>query len=123
MAETKTTKPTSVADYIEGLPEPVQAALASIRETIRTAAPDTVESLSYGILKFSFSGTFLHIGAWKAHFGLYPIYPDAGSLEADVAPYRAAKDTLRFRYDRPLPLDLIARLVHARVEQQARRAE
>lgn len=123
MTETGKTKPASLAAYIESLPETVRADLATIRETIRSTAPDTVESLSYGIVKFSFAGTFLYIGAWKAHFGLYPIYPDAGPLEAEIAPYRGSKDTLRFRYDRPLPLDLIARLVRARQEQEARRTE
>ena len=53
------------------------------------------------------------VGAWKHHIGLYPIPALDDDLEAEVAPYRAAKDTVQFPYRDPIPYDLIERLVAA----------
>lgn len=114
MDKAASAKPKTVEDYVAAQPQAVQDRLGAVRAVFRAAAPDVVETLSYGIIKFAFGGSFLYLGAWKSHLGLYPVYPDFGTLEPEVAPYRAAKDTLQFRYDRPLPLDLVTRIVKAR---------
>ncbi len=68
---------------------------------------------------FSHDGEYLvYLGAWKKHIGLYPIPAFDGELEHDVAPYRAAKDTVRFPYNKAIPYDLIERLVVALVERK-----
>ena len=52
----------------------------------------------------------MYFAAWKRHIGVYPVPPAQGALERELAPYRAAKDTVRFPLSRPVPYELIERL-------------
>jgi hypothetical protein len=58
-----------------------------------------------------------YLGGWQKHVGLYPIYRQAPELEAEVAPLRAGKDTVKLVYDRPILYPLVTRLVKARVRE------
>lgn len=108
------TKFTTVDEYVSSYPDDVQLILRQIRQIILVIAPTVVESISYQIIKASVDGdTLIFLAAWKHHIGLYPIPVLKGDLEAEVAPYRAAKDTVRFRYRDPIPYGLIERLVTA----------
>jgi uncharacterized protein YdhG (YjbR/CyaY superfamily) len=106
----------SIESYIAGLPPDVEFIMERIRETIRSVAPDAIESIKYDMPLFQFSGTYLYVGAWKKHIGMYPIYPAAPALEKEIAPYRAKKDTVQFLYKHPIPYDLIARIALARIK-------
>ena len=105
---------TSVDEFVSSFSEDVQLMLEQIRQVILAIAPTAVESISYQIIKASVDGdALIFVGAWKHHIGLYPIPAFDGELEAEVAPYRAARDTVQFRYRDPIPYDLIERLVTA----------
>lgn len=106
----------TVADYVAGLEPHAAEVIAQLRDTMRTVAPDVEESISYDIVLFKYSGAYLYAGAWNKHIGIYPVYPapDA-ALEADIAPYRSGKDTVQFKYGKPIPYDLIARIAAARI--------
>jgi len=108
------TKFATADDYGLSFPDEVQLILEQVRQIIMAIAPTAVESISYQIIKASVDGdTLIFLAAWKHHIGLYPIPVLKGDLEAEVAPYRAAKDTVRFRYRDPIPYGLIERLVTA----------
>lgn len=113
-------KPTTVDRYIASLPAPTRAVAESLRRAIITAVPDAEESISYNMPAFSKGGaTFLYFGAWKTHIALYPVARGTPAFEARVAPYRAMKDTIRFSYDAPLPIALVASI--ARSQARSRR--
>lgn len=102
----------SVGDYIGTFPADVQAILREVRHTIRSAVPAADETISYHLPTFTLNGNVLvYIAAWKRYLSLYPVPAVDDALEQAIAPYRAAKSTLRFPFDQPVPYELIGRLV------------
>ncbi|GAA1823185.1 iron chaperone [Agromyces salentinus] len=109
-------KPTTVDEYLATFEGEPAERLAAVRAAIHEVLPDAEERLRYDIPGIAIRGRYwLHFAGWKKHIGLYPV-PHAADeeLEARIAPWRAAKDTVNLPYTKPLPLDLvrdIARLV------------
>jgi uncharacterized protein YdhG (YjbR/CyaY superfamily) len=102
----------TVDQYVASFPPPVQEVLGELRQTIRRAIPGSDESIRYNMPCIKLDGTYVvHFAAWKKHIGMYPIPGFDDSFENEIAPYRAAKDTIRLRYRQPIPYDLIGRLV------------
>ena len=111
-------KPGTIDDYIAGFPPDVQKILRKIRQTIRKAAPDANEVISYRMPAFKRNGILVYFAAFKNHIGLYPpVQGDAELIEA-AAPYAGEKGNLRFPLDRPIPYDLIDRIVRLKVRQE-----
>lgn len=101
--------------YLSELPETTRATLAHLRRTIKSAAPDAVESISYGSPTFKYkSRPLIYFAAWKNHCALYGI--DVEVHKEALAGYDASKGTLRFPPDQPPPEGLIKILVTARIE-------
>ena len=114
---------TTVDDYIAKLPHDVQLVVQRVRHSIRVALPEAEERVRYGMLAIMLNDRYaLHFAGWKKHIGLYPVAVLSESLEAEIAPYRTNKDSVRFLYSRPIPYDLIER-VAAELEQARRAAE
>jgi uncharacterized protein YdhG (YjbR/CyaY superfamily) len=109
--------PTNVDEYIAAFPRKVQAILQRIRATIRRAAPDAREVVSYRMPTFKLNGALLHFAAFKNHIGLYPPVRGNADLEKAVRPYAGETGNLRFPFDRPIPYALIERIVKFRVKQ------
>jgi uncharacterized protein YdhG (YjbR/CyaY superfamily) len=108
----------SIDAYIASLPEAVQPLVDDLRRTILEAAPDATQAIKYNMPAFRLDGTYLiYLGAWKKHIGLYPVASGDAAFEAMVAPYRTAKDTIRFALGKPIPHDLVTRIVKARLAQ------
>lgn len=106
------TKFTTVDEYVSSFADDVQTILQRIRQIIATVAPTAVESISYQIIRASVNGdALIFVGAWKHHVGLYPVPALDAELQSEVAPYRAAKDTVQFPYRDPIPYDLIERVI------------
>jgi uncharacterized protein YdhG (YjbR/CyaY superfamily) len=110
----------TIDDYISSLPEDVQVVLEKVRQTIRNALPAAGERISYQIPTFTLDGRdLIYVAAWKHHIGLYPISTADEAFERELAPYRAAKATVRFPLREPIPCELIERLVAFRVRQRS----
>ena len=102
--------------YIVALPEAVRDVASSVRETIKKAAPGALEAMKYGMPVFQKAGaSFIYFAVWKKHVGLYPIYRGTDDFEEAIGPYRVKKDTVQFPLDKPLPNELIARIVHSQL--------
>lgn len=109
----------TIDDYISTFPEDVQVILEKVRQTIRNAVPSAGERISYQIPTFTFDGRdLIYVAAWKHHVGLYPVSTADEDLERELAPYRAARATVRFPLRSPIPYQLIERLVAFRVRQR-----
>lgn len=107
----------TIDEYIKAYPEDVQTILGKIRKTISKAAPDTVEAISYQMPAFKLNGNLVWFAAFKNHIGFYPIPSGDESLNKALKPYIKGKGTLQFPLDKPIPYDLITRIVSARIIQ------
>ena len=113
------TKFQSVEEYVSSFAPDVQAILKKARRAIRKAAPGAEEVISYQIIAFKVNGKrMVYLGGWKNHVGLYPIPVFDQEFEEEVSAYRAAKDTLQFPLRKPIPYDLIERVVARLIDRQ-----
>ena len=102
----------TVEDYIRGYPEDIRDVLRELQRRIGAIVPDVGEKISYQIPTVTMGGQpLVYYAAWKQHIGMYPIPPAEPALEEQIAPYRAAKDTVRFTYKKPIPYELIEDMV------------
>jgi uncharacterized protein YdhG (YjbR/CyaY superfamily) len=115
--------PESVDDYIAQFPPRVRALLKKLRRTIKAAAPDAEEKISYRMPAYSQSGVIVYFAGYEHHIGLYPL-PDAmGTFKHDLARYPCGKGSIQFPLEEPLPLGLIARIVKYRVAANLQKAQ
>lgn len=108
---------TSIDEYIARFPADVQAILEQIRATIRAAAPDAKEVISYQMPAFHQEGNLVYFAAWKEHIGFYPPVADEADFKPEVAVYEGAKGNLQFPLDQPMPVELIRKIVKFRVQE------
>ena len=111
-----------VDEYILQFSPEVQVILQQIRNIISTAAPEAEEIISYRMPAFRFHGILVYFAAFKQHIGLYPPVSGDHSIEQDILPYAGEKGNLRFPLDRPIPFNLIRRIVKLRLKQNQAKA-
>ena len=112
----------SVAAYLRATPPAPRAALQQLRKTIKAAAPQATEVISYGMPCFKHHGTLLCFAAFKDHCSLFMSTYVTRALKKELASYDTSKGTIRFTADKPLPAALVRKLVKARIAQnEARR--
>ena len=121
--KTDQTAPRSIDEYIAGFPHDVQEILEKMRMTIRKAAPDAGETISYRMPTFTLKGNLVHFAAHKKHIGLYPTPSGIEKFEDELSAYRSSKGAVQFPLDRPIPFDLISEIVKFRVKENLERAE
>jgi uncharacterized protein YdhG (YjbR/CyaY superfamily) len=120
----KRTAPKDIDEYIGGFPTDVQAILQKIRSTIRKAAPQAQETISYQIPTFTLKGQYLiYFAAFKKHVSLYPAPRGVEKFKKTLSAYPGGKGTVRFPLDKPLPFGLISRIVKYRVKESLDRAK
>ncbi len=110
----------SVDEYIATFPNDVQVLLKQMRQTINQAAPEAKEKIAYGIPTFTLHGNLVHFGGFKDHVSFFP----GGVVELfkdNLKSYKTAKGTIQFPLDKPLPLNLIRKIVTFRVAQNSAR--
>ncbi len=110
-------KITTIDEYIIGFPADVREHLQQIRETIKNAAPQAKEKISYGMPTFYLNGNLIHFAGYKNHIGLYPDPQGIDAFKVELSIYKGAKGSVQFPLNQPMPLDLIARIVNFRVQQ------
>lgn len=115
----------SVDEYMAGLPDDRRAAMEELRATIRSAAPDAVEAISYNMPAFRMDGRFfVSYEAFKRHYSLFPWTDEMiGELGDALKPYAVGKGTLRFPADEPIPRELVTRIIEIRLREFARQAD
>lgn len=114
----KSTSFSSVDEYIATFPEKTQKILEELRLTIKAAAPQAEEKISYNIPAFTLDGKYLiYFAGWKNHISIYPIPTGSESFNKKVSEFAAGKGTLKFPIDRPLPLGLITEMVEFRIAE------
>ena len=107
-----------IEDYLTEFAGSTLDRLNQIRRTIREEAPEAEELISYGIPTFDINGRHLiHFAGYKNHVGLYPTPHGIEAFEQELAAFPQGKGSVQFPHDRPLPLDLVRRIVRHQVAQ------
>jgi uncharacterized protein YdhG (YjbR/CyaY superfamily) len=107
-------KAKDIDSYIAGFPKEVQEPLKEIRAAIKKAAPALEEAIKYDMPTFMLDGKNLfHFAAFKKHIGFFGAATDNESF----APYKTGKGSIQFPLNQPMPLDLITRIVIAKINQ------
>lgn len=109
----------SIDEYVAGFPPEARAALAEVRAIIRETAPGATERMSYDMPTFDLNGHHLvHFAGWQKHIGFYPISAGiAAANQADLATLKQGKGSVQFPLGKPMPRDLIRRIVEARIRE------
>jgi uncharacterized protein YdhG (YjbR/CyaY superfamily) len=106
-----------IDEYIATFPENVQEILEKIRNVISQTAPEAQEAISYGMPTFKLKGNLVHFAAYKKHIGFYPVPSGIAAFEEELSEYKHAKGSVQFPLDKPIPYDLIKRIVEFRVKE------
>ncbi len=114
--------PGTVDEYLARVPPKFRTTLRRLRATIRTAAPDAEEIISYRMPAFRQNGILVYYAAFEDHCSLFVASPEIRRrFSAELKPFMAGKGTLRFTPESPLPAGLVTRIVKARVAENAAR--
>ncbi len=114
--------PDTIDAYIATFPSKVRAILKKIRATAKKAAPKATEKISYRMPAFFQNGVLIYFAAFKNHIGIFPPVRDDEQLLEQIAPYAGPKGNLQFPLDKPIPFNLITRIVKLRLKQNLARA-
>lgn len=108
----------TIDEYIKAFPKDVQVILEKVRHTIRKAAPEAVEWISYQMPTFKLNGKGLvYFAAYETHIGFYPIPSGVAAFKKELSPYKKGKGSVQFPIDKPVPYDLVRRIVEFRVKE------
>ena len=121
--ESEKTPPRNVDEYIAGFPDEVQVKLEKLRATIKAAAPESEEKISYQMPTFALKGNLVHFAAYEHHIGFYPASSGIEQFKAELSIYKGGKGSVQFPLDQPIPYDLIRKIVSFRVKENISRAE
>ena len=103
---------TTIDEYISTFPEDIQAVLEKVRQSLQKAAPETVETMSYGIPTFNLNGKHLvFFAGWKHHISLYPIPAGDEAFQQELSHYKRAKGTIQLPLNKPIPYDFVEKMV------------
>lgn len=112
----------NIDEYIAASPAEVQPILQKIRETIHNAAPDAVETISYGMPAFAQHGVLVYFAPFKNHIGFFPTGSGIAAFQGQLGDYKTSKGTVQFPFTQPIPYDLIRRIVQFRVKENLGKA-
>jgi uncharacterized protein YdhG (YjbR/CyaY superfamily) len=108
--------------YIAGFPPAIREMLEQLRATILAAAPGTEEAFSYQMPTFKLKGNLVHFAVQTKHIGFYPAPSGIEHFKAELAGYQTSKGAVQFPLDRPIPYDLVGRIVAFRVQENLAKA-
>ncbi|RUT45342.1 hypothetical protein EJP82_15380 [Paenibacillus anaericanus] len=113
----------SIDEYIRKFSPEVQIILESLRKVIKESAPGAEEKMSYQMPTFALHGNLVHFAAYKNHIGFYPTPSGIDAFREELAEYKGAKGSVQFPLEKPLPYELISKIVKFRVDENIKLAE
>lgn len=122
MEENKVTYET-FDEYIIQFPTEIQEILQTLRKVIKDAAPDAKEKISYQMPTFVLHGNLVHFAAYKNHIGFYPAPSGIEAFKDELSQYKGAKGSVQFPIEKPLPYELISKIVKYRLVENIKKAE
>jgi uncharacterized protein YdhG (YjbR/CyaY superfamily) len=113
---------TRVELYIAKYPEQEQNLLRQLREIIHEEVPEVVETISWGMPTFNYLGNLVFFAGYKKHIGFYPLPSGIEAFKQELEGFPTTKGTIQFSLDKPLPEDLVRKLIRFRVEENRKKA-
>ncbi|MDR2825072.1 MAG: DUF1801 domain-containing protein [Prevotellaceae bacterium] len=113
----------TIDEYIMGFEPVIQKTLNELRNFIKTEAPEATEKISYGMPTFYLKGNLVHFAAFKDHYGFFPSPSGINEFAEELAPYRTGKGTLCFPFNKPIPWDILKKVIQYRVEENSKKKE
>lgn len=110
-----------IDEYIAIQTPEVQILLEQMRETIKKAAPEAEEVISYNMPAFKYHGMLVYFAAYKKHIGFYATPTGNLEFEKELSVYKQGKGSVQLPLKQPLPLDLISRIVQFRVKENLKK--
>lgn len=107
----------TVDEYIALQPAARRDALKLLRTTIRKAAPDAVETISYQMPAYKLFGMLAFFSATNTHYGFYPTSSPMIPFREKLKPYSTSKGAIRFPFDKPIPVKLVTEIVKWKVKE------
>ena len=112
----------TIDEYIKIFPQDVQSILERLRQTIRKAAPEAVEAISYQMPTFKLNGkSLVYFAAYKHHIGFYPVPSGIKAFKKELSQYKTGKGSVQFPIDKPVPHDLVKKIVIFRVKENMKK--
>jgi uncharacterized protein YdhG (YjbR/CyaY superfamily) len=118
--EVKKEKIISIDEYILQFPKDVQEILNRLRGVIKEAAPEAIEKISYQMPTFYLHGNLVHFAAYERHIGFYPAPSGIEAFKDDLSEYKYAKGSVQFPFTKPLPYELVKKIVKFRVVESVK---
>lgn len=112
----------NVDEYLALQPAETFAKLEKLRQTIKKAAPEAEEVISYGMPAYKFHGMLVYFAGYKNHIGFYPTSSGIKAFEKEISAFENSKGTVRFPIEKPLPVGLITKIVKYRVKENLQKA-
>jgi len=115
--------PKTIDEYISFYPPNIQEILKELRATIKAAAPEAEEIISYQMPAYRYHGIVVYFAAFSKHIGFYPKVSGIETFKNELSVYKGAKGSVQFPLDKPLPLELIAKIIRFRVNENLEQAQ
>lgn len=107
--------------YISRYDEDIQAILQELRKLIKEEAPDATEKISYQMPTFYLNGNLVHFAAQKNHIGFYPAPSGVAAFKEELTDYKTSKGSIQFPLTKPIPYEIVRKIVRFRVEEANRK--
>lgn len=116
-------KPENFEVYITAFPKETQKLLKQLRTTIRKAAPEAEELISYAMPAYKLNGPLVYFAGYKNHIGFYPSTSGISAFKKELSVYKGAKGSVQFPLDKPLPLELVTKIVEFKVAENLQKVK
>jgi len=113
--------PATIDEYISRYPPEIREKLEALRKVIRGSAPDAKEKISYRMPAFDQGGILVYFAAFKDHIGFFPTASGVEAFKGELSEYKTSKGTIQFPLDKPMPFDLVRRIVKFRVSENLKK--
>jgi len=116
-------KPKNVEEYISTFPKETQKILEEVRATIKKAASEAEETISYAMPAYKLNGILVYFAGYKNHIGFYSLPSGNEAFQKELAVYKSGKGSIQFPIDQPMPLELISKMVKFRIMENLEKLE
>ncbi|MCX6260752.1 MAG: DUF1801 domain-containing protein [Bacteroidia bacterium] len=108
----------TVDNYIGSFPQTIQRQMEQVPATIKENAPEAAESIAYQMPAYKTNGKpLVYFAAFKNHIGFYATPAGHSEFAKELLKYKQGKGSVQFPFDKPIPFDLIGRIVKFRVKE------
>lgn len=107
----------NIDEYISLFSKNVQEILQKLRQAIKESAPDAQEVISYQMPAFKLNGILVYFAVFKSHIGFFPTASGIAAFKKELKEYKTSKGTIQFPLDKPIPFDLVRKIVKFRVKE------